>query len=99
MEASDGEEEKSQKGSEEKEEVDSTRRPARPPEMRSRSAGRENRPGKLRRNRQRQNGNGGSTAPPRRRTPGQNRPQPPRRLGRSAPRGGRQKTTGRAARA
>src|SRR5438477_13168543 len=32
MEASDGEEEKSQKGSEEKEEVDSARRPARPQE-------------------------------------------------------------------
>jgi hypothetical protein len=51
MEASDGEEEKSQKGNEEKEEVDSARKPARPPEMRSRNAGRGNRPGKLRRNR------------------------------------------------
>src|SRR5256885_8304433 len=40
MEASDGEEEKSQKGSEEKEEVDSARRPARPQETRSRNAGR-----------------------------------------------------------
>src|SRR2546421_12926587 len=40
MEASDGEEEKTQKGSEEKEEVDSPRRPARPQETRSRNAGR-----------------------------------------------------------
>src|SRR5258706_11733090 len=37
----DGEEEKSQEGSEEKEEVDSARRPARPPQTRSRNAGRE----------------------------------------------------------
>src|SRR6266581_6544746 len=76
MEASDGEEEKSQKGSEEKEEVDSVRRPARPPETRSRSAGRGNRPGKLRRNRQRQNGNGGSTALRRGRARGRTCPEP-----------------------
>src|SRR5882762_2368541 len=41
MEASDGEEEKSQKGNEEKEVVDSARRPARPPKMRSGNTGRE----------------------------------------------------------
>src|SRR5437660_1679679 len=76
MEASDGEEEKSQKGSEEKEEVDSTRRPARPQEMRSRNAGRGNRPGKLRRNRQRQHGNGGSTALRRGRAWGRTCPEP-----------------------
>src|SRR5436190_24319735 len=76
MEASDGEEEKSQKGSEEKEEVDSTRRPARPQEMRSRNAGRRNRPGRLRRNRQRQNGNGGSTALRRGRARGRTCPEP-----------------------
>src|SRR6266481_7441533 len=76
MEASDGEEEKSQKGNEEKEVVDSARRPARPPKMRSGNTGRGNRPGKLRRNRQRQNGNGGSTALRRGRARGRTCPEP-----------------------
>src|SRR5712691_11979642 len=75
MEASDGEEEKSQKGNEE-EEVDSARRPARPQEMRSRNAGPGNRPGKLRRNRQRQNGSGSSTALRRGRARGRTCPEP-----------------------
>src|SRR5258706_3821223 len=95
MEASDGEEEKSQKGSEEKEVVDSARRPARPPKMRSRNAGRGNRPGKLRRNRQRQNGNGGSTAPPRGRARGRTCPQPPRSLVVHSPGAGCEWTSGR----
>src|SRR5256885_8715486 len=85
MEASDGEEEKSQKGSEEKEEVDSTRRPARPQETRSRNAGRENRPGKLRRNRQRQNGNGGLTDLLLGPAPGKSRPPPPEMVSSGAP--------------
>src|SRR6266853_6198464 len=76
MEASDGEEEKSQKGNEEKEVVDSARRPARPPKMRSGNTGRGSRPGKLRRNRQRQNGNGGSTALRRGRARGRTCPEP-----------------------
>src|SRR6267143_4697002 len=76
MEASDGEEEKSQKGNEEKEVVDIARRPARPPKMRSGNTGRGNRPGKLRRNRQRQNGNGGSTALRRGRARGRTCPEP-----------------------